>query len=103
MAQANNVAYLLQQRMNKFIESRTIIDSEVNKFLKGLEQLDADVKVRLRVKDGVTTRDLLPSLWAEEFCMETYQQELASLKAYIAEVTAFADSLNQEALRCLQS
>lgn len=98
-----NVAALIQQRQNKFIETRTIIEAEVNKFLAGLEAQDEDVRNKLGVCTGKTAKDWLPSLWRDDFNMESYKYELAKLQEYIAKVKAYADNINAEAIRCLQS
>lgn len=98
-----NVAALIQQRQNEFIENRTKIEAEVNKFLKSLETQDADIRQRCNVVDGRTARDVLPSLWAEDFNIETYNAELANLNNYIAYVKQVQDENNREALECLQS
>ena len=58
---------LYQQRMNDFIEKRTKIESEVNAFLRSLEVDDEEFRAKCNVQEGLTARDVLPSLWAEEF------------------------------------
>ena len=93
---------LYQKRMNDFIEARTKIESEVNAFLRSLEVDDVEFRERCNVQEGLTARDVLPSLWAEEFDEATYQSELAKLNNYIASVRAISDQLNAEALACLQ-
>lgn len=98
-----NVTQLIQERQNQFIEKRTIIESEVNKFLQSLERLDADIKVRCKVVDGRTCHDVLPSLWIEPFNEENYLKEKEVLDNYISQVKIICDELNQEALTCLQS
>lgn len=98
-----NVAKLIQDRQNKFIETRTNIENEVNKFLQSLCSLDEDLKIKCGVKDGMTAKDLLPALWAEPFVEETYLQQKNALDTYIMQVKAICDQLNQEALLCLQS
>lgn len=98
-----NVARLLQERQNKFIETRTNIENEVNKFLKSLEALDDDVKAKCGVKVGITAKDLLPALWAEPFDENTYREQKARLDAYIAQVKVICDQLNQEAIACLST
>lgn len=99
---STRVAAALKQRQNEFIEKRTVTESEVNKFLKSLEGLDPDVKAQLKVVDGATARDWLPSLWLEEPDPKQYEAEKAKLDAYIAAVKNYADHLAQEAIRCLQ-
>lgn len=98
-----DVQRLIQDRQNKFIESRTNIENEVNKFLKSLEGLDADVKEKCGVKDGVTARDILPALWEEPFNADIYSSQKAALDKYITTVSSICDLINQEALECLQS
>lgn len=98
-----SVAALIQQREVKFIETRTIIENEVNKFLQSLLSLDADVQQKVGAREGITAKDLLPALWADPFDEATYNQQLSSLMNYIAQVQAICDQINQEARACLQS
>ena len=98
-----NVAKLLQDRQNKFIETRTNIENEVNKFLKSLEALDDDVKINCGVAVGITAKDLLPALWQEPFNEEAYKAQKAQLDTYIAQVKNICDELNREAIACLNS
>ena len=98
-----SVSRLIQDRQNKFIETRTNIENEVNRFLQSLSGLDADIKEKCGVRDGVTARDLLPALWQEPFDENAYNSQKASLDTYIAQVRAVCDQLNQEAIACLQS
>lgn len=100
---ANNISQLIQERQNKFIETRTIIESEVTKFLESLTNLDADIKEKCGVREGLTAKDLLPALWIEPFDQKAYNAQKAALDTYIAQVTAICDKLNEEALACLQS
>jgi hypothetical protein len=97
------IVKLLQDRQNEFIEKRTIIETEVNKFLKSLENQDEDIKQKCGTKDGVTARDLLPALWLEPFNEEEYKKQREALDTYIAQVSAVCDQLNQEAAACLQA
>jgi len=98
-----NVAKLIQERQNKFIETRTNIENEVNKFLQSLCSLDEDIKVKCGVTEGASAKDLLPALWQEPFNETVYLQQKAALDNYIMQVKAVCDQLNQEALACLQS
>lgn len=98
-----NVQQLIQERQNKFIETRTIIEKEVNMFLTSLNNLDPDIKEKLGVTEGINCRSLLPSLWAEPFDLETYNMELSKVQNYIAQVRGICDELNKEAIACLQS
>lgn len=97
-----NIAAMIQQRQNKFIETRTIIETEVNKFLNSLQGLDAEYKEKLGVQPGITCKDLLPELWNEPFRTEVYDKQLANLQSYITQVQCICDKINQEALACLQ-
>ena len=102
MQEQIDIATLLQQRQNEFIEKRTIIEAEVNKFLKGLANQDEATKKNLSVQENSTAKDWLPSLWIEPFDFEKYQGELANLNNYIAKARAYADELAEEARACLQ-
>lgn len=99
----NNIDKLIKARQDKFVETRTIIESEVNRFLESLGGLDDDVKQRVGYKPGYTARKLLPALWEEPFDVNVYNSQLAVVKQYIAQVTAICDEINKEALQCLQS
>lgn len=99
---AENVARLYQERRDKFIATRTVIESEVNKFLQSLEKLDPDIRERCSVKEGITAKDLLSELWVEPFDMARYQEQLKNFTAYKEGVFAICDEINAEALRCLQ-
>lgn len=100
-----NISNLIQMRQNKFIETRTIIETEVDKFLQSLTQLDKNAKERLGVQvyDNATARQIIPSLWVEPFNEEQYTIERNKLDAYIAKVQQACNALNQEALQCLQN
>lgn len=98
-----NVTKLLQDRQNLFIETRTNIENEVNKFLKSLEGLDHDVKSMCGVQEGLTAKDLLPALWVEPFVKNTYLEQKAAFDKYVEGVKTVCDRLNQEAIECLNS
>lgn len=97
-----NIAALYQLRQNQFIETRTIIESEVNKFLESLRAQDESLKQQLGVKEGITCKDLLPELWADEPNIDNYNVQLNNLLTYIGQVHAICDGLNAEAIACLQ-
>ena len=97
-----SIAALYQLRQNQFIETRTIIESEVNKFLESLRAQDESLKQQLGVKEDVTCKDLLPELWADEPNLNTYITQLNNLLTYIGQVHAICDGLNAEAIACLQ-
>lgn len=98
----STIEELYRQRQNKFIESRTVIESEVNQFLRSIEQLDAVFQAELNVVDGQTARDVLPALWEEPFNNDNYLAERAVLDARIVKATQLRDKLNAEAMQCLQ-
>ncbi len=92
---------LLRKRQEEFIVTRTQIENEVNTFLKSLETLDEDIKNKIGVDEGKTTRDWLPELWSSKFQIEVYREQLAHLTEYIEKVHSVCDEINKEALRCL--
>lgn len=94
---------LYQQRLNSFIETRTKIENEVNRFLKSLEVDDDDFKKACNVQVGTNARDWLPALWVEPFDQGAYEQQLAKLNQYIQAVRTVSDKLQMEALACLQA
>lgn len=102
MVDSNNIAALIRERQDKFIETRTIIESEVNKFLDSIAALDEDVRTRCGYVNGANAKSLLPALWAEPFDVNTYNKQLAALQMYIRQVMAVRDEINREAQVCLQ-
>lgn len=98
-----DIANLLEQRKTSFIETRAQIENEVTKFLQSLEAADNDVQEKCKFRPGVTARDLLPALWVEPFDPETYNKQLTDLNTYVDYVKAIFDSINKEALQCLQA
>ena len=97
-----SVEQLYAQRQAKFVESRTIIESELNKFLRSLEQLDAVHQQQLGVVPGQTARDVIPALWEEPFNEAAYTAQRAEADRRIAAAKQLCDQLNTEALKCLQ-
>lgn len=98
----STIEELYRQRQNKFIESRTVIESEVNQFLRSIEQLDVVFQTELCVIAGQTARDVLPALWEEPFDNERYSTQRALLDERITKATQLRDKLNAEAIQCLQ-
>lgn len=98
-----SVTKLIQDRQNLFIETRTKIETEVDRFLSSLSNLDPDVKVKCGVVDDATCKQLLPALWEEPFNEETYLAQKAKLDVYISQVHTVCDEICQEAIKCLQS
>lgn len=97
-----DIANLLRQRQDEFVEKRTIIESEINKFLDSIAQLDPDVRTRCGYVPEAKAKSLVPELWNEPFRPEVYEQQLAGVLAYIKQVTAVCDEINREAQACLQ-
>lgn len=97
-----SIEQLYAQRQNKFIEDRTIIETETDKFLRSLEQLDPVYQQQLSVVQGQTARDVIPALWAEPFDEVAYNKQRSALDQRIENAKIICDQLNEEALRCLQ-
>lgn len=97
-----NYEQAIQARQNKFIETRTIIDMEINKFIKSLESLGEECPQECRCLLGKTTQDILPALWAEDFDEAQYITELQNYRRYEMIATEFANRINEEANKCLQ-
>lgn len=97
-----DIEALLHKRQEEFIENRTRIETEVNKFLESLKSTDEDVQRKCQVSDK-TVRDWLPELWSDNFDIEVYEQQLAELNAYIKSVYAVCEQINAEAIKCLES
>lgn len=98
-----SIEQLYSERQAKFVESRTITESEVNRFLQSLETLDPVYQQELGVVAGQTARDVLPALWADPFVEADYLQQKAVFDQRVAAATALANKLNAEALQCLQA
>lgn len=97
-----DVAALKRKKQDEFIETRTIIEQEVNKFLTSIGTFDAETKEQCKYNPQLTARTLLPALWEEPFDEAVYNEQLAKLQAYIAGVEKVCDALNERTLQCLQ-
>lgn len=99
-----DVQAILRARQDAFVETRTRIESEVNKFLESVNQItDKRVTSIPGRPAGNTCREVLPELWNEPFNQTVYDAQVAALNSYIEQVTKVCDIINEEALRCLQS
>lgn len=98
-----SVKELFAKRQAVFIEKRTKIEGEVDKFLQGVREIDPVLLANITPLNGTTTREVLPALWEEPFDPEAYKEQLSLLQAYIAAVKEVADKLNEEALRVLNN
>ncbi len=97
------ISELVQARQEKFIEDRTVTETEVNKFLKSIESFDEDIRTQCGWVAGITAKDLFSSLWETPFDMDKYKKQLAAFKAYEQKVAAVCDRINAEALECLKA
>lgn len=97
-----DVTSLLRERQNKFIETRTLIASEVQKYLNSLNAMDAEVRAEILLPNGTTPQEILPALWTEPFDTEAYKEQLSHFQASVQSAKIYCDRLNQEALKCLQ-
>lgn len=99
-----DVSEMLRVRQNKFVETRTRIEVEVNEFFKSINQIDNERIAAVPGKpNGTTCREVLSALWEEPFDEAKYNSQLAAFNAYKDGIIAVADSMNQEALQRLQS
>jgi len=99
-----DVQAILRARQDAFIEKRTRIETEVNKFLESVNQISDERMTSIPGRPaGNTCREVLPELWNEPFNQSTYDAQLAVLNSYIASVQRVCDCINEEALKCLQS
>lgn len=103
MVASSKIAELIKLRQDKFVETRTQIELELNKFLDSISKSSEDIRRRCQYREGVSARTLLPALWEEPFDMEKYKQQRAAVDAYVEGVTKIFNAINEEALRCLQS
>ena len=103
MNDMQNVSRLIQDRQNKFIETRTIIENEVNRFLQSLAAMDADVQQRCGYQPGLDAKQLLSALWTEPFDEAKYAVQLENFNRYVNQAKMVCDEINKEALACLQS
>mgnify|MGYP001027830327 CR=1 FL=1 len=92
----------LKQRQEKFVETRTIIASEVTKFLNSLSALPDEIKAQAIMPTGTTAQEILPALWSDPFNQEEYEAQLSNFNRSVDSVTSICDALNEEAMKCLR-
>ena len=97
----NNVNELYRKRQEVFIERRTTIASEVDKFMQGVAGIDPELLKNVTPINGTNAKDILPSMWAEPFNIEAYKSELAIFDNYVRQIKQVADDLNTQALKIL--
>lgn len=95
------VKQLYDARFQLFIERRSKVQSEVDRFLESVKSINPERLAGIEPIEGNTAQEVLPSLWKEPYNAEQYAVELSRLQRYIADVKAVADALNAEALRIL--
>lgn len=99
-----SVEELLRVRQGKFVETRTRIEMEVNKFLESIDKTGDERVMSIGGRpEGKTCKEVLPALWEEPFDEAKYKEQLDLLNRYIAAVSTYVDTLNTEALKRLQS
>lgn len=99
-----DVQQILRVRQDAFVEKRTKIESEINKFLESVEAIDDTRITSIPGRPaGKTCREVLPALWENPFDESVYNTQLTALQNYIGMVQRECDIINEEALRCLQS
>ena len=96
-----DVNELYKKRQEVFIERRTTIATEVDKFLAGVAEIEPELIKDITPLNGTTAKEVLPSMWVEPFNIEAYERELAVLNDYINKIKSVADALNAEALKVL--
>lgn len=92
---------LLQQAYNKYAEQRALVLNEVGTLIHRLSLMTPEFKEGLDIPTGSTVEEWVPSLFAEKFSSEQYEQEAARINSLIDQLNIRADAANQEALRCL--
>ncbi len=93
----------LKQRQVKFVETRTVIASEVTKFLNSVQSLPEKVRVQVILPNGNTAQEILPALWEEPFDQAAYNSQLEAFNNSVRSVVTVCDALNEEAVKCLRS
>ena len=97
----NNVNELYRKRQEVFIERRTTIASEVDKFMQGVAGIDPELLKNVTPINGTSAKEILPSMWIEPFDIEKYKQELSVFDNYVRQIKQVADELNAQALKIL--
>lgn len=99
-----DISSILRERQGKFVETRTRIEMEVNKFFESLNEIDDErIKAVPGRPAGNTCKEVLPALWEEPFDEAKYATQLSEFNRYKDAVIAVADTMNQEALERLRS
>lgn len=99
-----DVQEILRTRQDAFVEKRTRIETEVDKFLESVNQITDERVTQVPGRpEGKNCREVLPALWKDPFDEEEYQKQLTALNSYVQAVQAVCDAINEDALKCLQS
>lgn len=95
------VKQLYNARLQLFIERRSKVQAEVDRFLQSVKSINPERLAGIEPIEGDTAQEVLPALWREPYDSQQYEVELSRLQHYISQVKAVADELNAEALRIL--
>lgn len=98
-----DVQQLIRQKEAQFVEARTKVEMEINKFLESIKDIEEELKNIPGRPTGTCAKEIVPALWAEPFDQAAYNEQLAVFNAYVSAVVAYGDKVNEEALRCLQT
>lgn len=91
---------LYKAREQAFLTTRVYITQWCEKLVSSYDALPADTKASLPPLPGHTAEEMLPSLFAEPFDMDRYQQEALLPQRLQQEMVARVLQLNAEAEKC---
>lgn len=94
---------LLDQRRAAFIAARRDIELYIQNFFAELDKVNPSLLENTHPVTGRTAQEIFPSLYAEPFDEEKYNQEYEIFDAYFQEVKSVADYLNAKAEEVLNS
>lgn len=98
-----DISIALKQRQDKFVETRTIIATEINKFLESLGELTEEDRNNIKMPAGRSPQEILPALWVEPFDEAAYNEQLKEFSVCVSSAISYCDKLNERALACLKS
>jgi hypothetical protein len=97
-----DVSKLIAERERKFIEQRVLITQWIKEFMESVHAFDPELLKGIKIPEGRTAEELLPSLFIEPFDHAAYLREREAMEDLRGKVNAVAEKLNEEALACLQ-
>lgn len=94
---------IIALKERQFVETRLLISQWVETFMKNVREVDPALLAQegIILPEGNTAEELLPSLYAPNFDITTYEAEKAKFDQLQSKFNILADKLNEEALRCL--